>query len=230
MSNIFYNKVTGEIASYLGMKSYFPFSWPSNPSLPSVDEVIADTNPPNIFLDIYPTLADWERLYVSEPSGVVKLWENEILGDPEFSIANNRWEQNYTVEPKNSGEMIPVHQLVANLAKTYKDEKLESVEIEVNDIFSDATEKTRSAISDLIEYLQSEGSDIEVDWKGTNDVNGLPRWAKAKIADLQELSIEVTGVQQKAFSAEAATLVQQLDTPFDYQADVETFFNTTYSA
>lgn len=228
--DLFYNKVTLAVVDYAGLKALYTtgISWPASSSAGGVTDRIADTNPPNLWLGTHPTLADWERLYRdAEPTGI-KIWEINELNAAFYNSGTSRWEQTWTTRARSGPEMLAVNLQVADIAKNLRDARLWT-EINYNDIYTDSTEGTRGAISDLIEYLMSEGEDISINWKGSNDINGMARWAEANISDLQQLSVLVTEFQQKAFTAERQTVVQHMEIEFfDYYEDVETFYIDVY--
>lgn len=223
----FYNKVTDQIVDYQGLKSQYAISWPTISSSTGVDDRIADTNPPNIFLPSNPTLANWERLTIDpEPTGL-KIWEIAI-SQPVSQESDGYWYRRWSVETRDAGQMVEANILVADRAKQLRDSMLIG-EIEHNGIYANATEETRGAISDLIEYLMSDGADLSINWKGSNDAYGLARWGDANVEDLQELMVMVTAHQQKAFTAERQTIFQHLNIAyFDYLSDVDAFYGNAY--
>jgi len=227
--SLFYNTITEEVIDYNKFKRLYPNikSWPPNPLAIAIDQILSSSNPPNIYLKTNPTLPNWERLYQDVKPGC-KIWEKPILDTPTFSVTNNRWEQHYSIVPKNAGEMESLAGDVAFMLGNLRDLKLETAELEFNGLFSDGSVRARGTVSNLIEFLKSEGSHLTINWRGLKDNSNLPRWVTATVDDLQGLSVVINNFQQKAYNAENITYQTHLNTPFDYWEDVEAFFYKTY--
>lgn len=225
---LFYNTVTTDIVDYNGLKALFPgVIWHVNENNASVDEYIENTQPPNPYLHLYPTLANWEPLTrIIEPTGY-EMWKIARLDAPAYNVGNSRWEQDWVIDNRTTGEMVEVNIAIADFAKNYKDEKLGTV-LNHNDLYFNCTRETLSAIAALIDYLKNDGTGLTINWKGEHDENFLPRWAVADMEDLQEMSVLNTAHQQKAFETEQAILAQQLITPFDQLVDAFVFANDYY--
>lgn len=225
--NLFYNKVTEEIANYSQFKSHFTgLSFPTDQMSTVVDDVIADTAPPNPFLSSFPTLADWERLYRDDVP-TIRLWEISELDAPAFNSGNSHWEQHYTTRNRTEEEMGEVNQNVFYSIEGLKQDKLGGYVIS-GDLVSDATQESQNAVTRLISNIQNIGEQTIINWQGNLDDYGLPQWTDATVEDLQDLSIAMTEYEQKAYTAARLTFEEQLNTPFDDYSAIETFFNNTY--
>lgn len=234
--DIFYNKVTHDIYNYAQLKALAPVSWPASYTASGVDSRIADTNPPNSFLPTYPFLANWERLYRdSEPS--VKMWEIAELNAP-YQDTAGFWIQSWTVRARTTEEMGSVFINVSNTLSSLKDGKLGqevSFTNENDSVFvSDSTKEAIDNLGSLIDHVVSGGLE-PIDWKGKRDPEtNLPRYADARISDLEELLVACVTSQQKAFKAERQTFIDYQENyslgDFDSMGDVTDKFNENYES